>query len=195
MVSSQHIDLVVECLEEHKRFNPSFFYSLLKDESRSLNLFWADTISIEDYKCFGDAFTFNMKYKTNKCNLCLGLFCGADHHKSTIIFAADFLSKENIASFVWLFNAFKECMLHAPATMITDQDLAVKAALQLVFPTTFHRLCKWHISNKMCDKVGRLYQNKQATDDFHSIFNNSVSIEKFDDCWEKWMADNKLEGN
>lgn len=84
---------------------------------------------------------------------------------SRIIFAAGFLLKENIASFVWLFNAFKDCMGKAPATIITDQDSMIKATLEVVFPSLFHKLCKWHVTNKS-DRIGRVFQNKYAMDDF-----------------------------
>lgn len=41
------------------------------------------------------------RYKTNKYNLTLGFFCGTNHRKKTMIFANDFLFKENTESFVW----------------------------------------------------------------------------------------------
>lgn len=75
-----------------------------------LNLFWADHFIVEDYKCFGEVVTFNTMYKTNKYHLSLRMFCGANHHKSTIIFAARFISKDDISSFVWLFREFLNYM-------------------------------------------------------------------------------------
>lgn len=64
-----------------------------------LNMFWVDPISIEDFIVYGEAFTFDTTYKTNKYHLSLWMFCGVNHHKSTIFFGAEFLSKENHTSF------------------------------------------------------------------------------------------------
>lgn len=68
-----------------------------------------------DFKLFGKAVTIDSTYKTNKYYLSLGLFCGVNHHKSSVIYAATFVLKEDIDSFVWVFTAFLECMgnLHA----------------------------------------------------------------------------------
>lgn len=35
-----------------------------------------------------------------------------------------------------------------------------EAMLAIVFPNTFHKLCKWHIMHKMDDKIGNIYRNK-----------------------------------
>lgn len=68
--------------------------------------------------------------------------------------AASFLSNETVEIFVWLFKELKKCMEQTPITIIMDQDVAMKTTLLVVFPKTFHRLCKWHITNKMGDKIG-----------------------------------------
>lgn len=96
----------------------------------------------EDYSIFGDIITFDTTYHTNKYNLSLGLFCDVNHHKTTVIFVAGFISKENTNSFVWLFNQFLDCMSKALVSVITDQDLTIKAVVAIIFLFTFHRLCK-----------------------------------------------------
>lgn len=80
--------------------------------------------------------------------------CGVNNHLSSILFAAIIISNEVSDSFVWLFEEFKICMKVAPKTIITDQDDAMNVAIAKVFPNTFHRLCKWHITHKMCNKIG-----------------------------------------
>lgn len=59
---------------------------------------------------------------------------------------------------------------------ITYQDLAMNVALQIKLSTIFHRLCKWHITHKMRDKVGSVYRNKKKMDRFHKVLNSSESI-------------------
>jgi len=86
--------------------------------------------------------TFDTIYKTYKYHLSLDIFCGAIHHKSLIIYTVAFVSKENTKVFVWVFHTFLEFMNAAPLTVIIDQDPTMKVALTIVFPNTFHHLCK-----------------------------------------------------
>lgn len=146
-------------------------------------------ISIADFKLFEQCVTFDITYKTNKHHLSLGLFYGKNHHKSSVIFGAAFLSKENIESFVWVFERFNECMGRAPVTIITDHDPTMKAALNNVFPRTFHRLCKWYITDKMEDKIGNVYGNKASMSEFYDLLNNSKSIIEFERRWDVWIVE------
>lgn len=67
-----------------------------------------------------------------------------------------------------------------PLTIINDQDPTIKSALQEVFPQSFHRFCKWYITNKMSDKIGKVYKDKVAMEDFFFFLNHSNSIKEFD---------------
>ncbi|KAI5328494.1 hypothetical protein L3X38_027891 [Prunus dulcis] len=49
---------------------------------------------------------------------------------------------------------FKKAMSGGkPKTIITDQDAAMTRAISIAFPTTFHRLCIWHIISKFSVKL------------------------------------------
>lgn len=80
-------------------------------------------------------------------------FTGVDNHKKSVTFAAALLSKEDVPSYVWLFKAFKKAMLHDPSCIVTDQDPSMKNSIEEVFPNTRHRLCMWHIMNKLPAKI------------------------------------------
>lgn len=73
-----------------------------------LNIFWADEESIVDYKLFG-CIMFDTTNKMNKYHLSLGLFCSVNHHKSSVIYIATFMSKKITESFVWV-KQFHKCM-------------------------------------------------------------------------------------
>lgn len=81
------------------------------------------------------------------------MFCMVSHHNSTIIFGIGFFSKENMTFFVWLFSQFLKCMGKHSLTIIADQDPAIKYAIVEVFSLIFHRLCMWHITNKIGEKM------------------------------------------
>lgn len=72
-------------------------------------------------------------------------------------------------------------------TIIIDQDPSMKRALEQVMPNTLNRLCQWHITHKLGDKVGRIYQDKIAMNKFHSILNNSTLVGEFEHFGESYV--------
>lgn len=80
-------------------------------------------------------------------------FTGVDNHKRCVTFGAGMLSKENVHSYEWLLNAFKKAFPRVPQVILTDQDPAMKIAIDRAFPQSRHRLCMWHIMEKVTSKV------------------------------------------
>jgi zinc finger SWIM domain-containing protein 3 len=99
-----------------------------------------------DYKCFGDAVSFDTTFQTNKFEMPFAPLLGTNHHKQTIIFGAALLFDETIPSFIWFFKTFLIAMggKHL-STIFTDQDAAMVGAIAYVFPNISHCLCLWHI--------------------------------------------------
>ncbi|XP_021715170.1 protein FAR1-RELATED SEQUENCE 5-like [Chenopodium quinoa] len=93
--------------------------------------FWADLIRRKDYifSCLV-TISFDTTNDTDKYSLVFFPFTGVDHHKRSIIFCAAFLSKEDIESFVWLFQTLLRCMGKKPSCIITDQDPAMGIAIE-----------------------------------------------------------------
>ena len=80
-------------------------------------------------------------------------FTGIDNHKKCVTFGAGMLAKEDISSYKWLLNEFKNAFLREPKVVLTDQDPSMKVAVSDVFKTARHRLCMWHIMEKVPVKV------------------------------------------
>ena len=68
-------------------------------------------------------------------------------------FGAGLLLKEDIESYVWFLESFKKAMIFEPKVIVTDQDGAMKYAIEYVFPSSLHRLCMWHIMKKLHAKT------------------------------------------
>lgn len=47
----------------------------------------------------------------------------------------------------------------------------------------------------MTNKIGRVYQNKVAMDEFFSLLNDFKSIPEFENRWTVWITSNVLDGN
>ncbi|XP_021717028.1 protein FAR1-RELATED SEQUENCE 5-like [Chenopodium quinoa] len=133
-----------------------FFYYEMDEDDCLCRALWADPICRRNYAVFGDMLSFDTTYQSNRYNMVFGPFTGVDHHKKCVTFAVGFIVKEDVASFQWLFRTFVKAMgSREPNCLITDQDPAMKIAVNSVFQQCEHRFCMWHIMKKLPDKVGR----------------------------------------
>ncbi|KAI5388572.1 hypothetical protein KIW84_074311 [Lathyrus oleraceus] len=126
----------------------------LDDDFHVRNVFWADARSRATYEYFRDVVTFDTTYLTNKYDMPFAAFVGVNHHGQSTLLGCGLLSGEDMDSFVWLFKSWFRCMLEkALLGIVTDQCKAMKNAIELVFPTTRHRWCLWHIMKKIPEKL------------------------------------------
>lgn len=178
--------------------NPSFYFAYEMDEKNKLkHVFWADGISRKNYYLFGDAISFDTTYGTNKYSMIFAPFTGINHHRQSITFGAGFLANEKTESFVWLFEKFLEAMGgQKPIYIGTDQDPAMKKAIERVFDTSTHRFCIWHIMRKVSENVGGVLNSDLK---FHDRLNSCVwdsdTPKEFESMWLSVMFDYGLDSN
>ncbi|KAF5446887.1 hypothetical protein F2P56_032483 [Juglans regia] len=160
------------------------FFSLMEldDNDRLKSVFWADARSRGAYNYFGDVVTFDTTYLTNRYGMPFAPFVGVNHHGQSILLGAGLISSEDTESFVWLFKAWLDCMDgKTPNTIITDQDRAMKNAIAIVFPSTRHRYCLWHVLRKVPEKLGSHGQYKCGLKSkLLSCVYDSLTIEEFE---------------
>nr|GFA17662.1 protein FAR1-related sequence 5-like [Tanacetum cinerariifolium] len=72
-------------------------------------------------------------------------FIGIDNHGKCVTLGSGMLLHEDTKSYTWLLNAFMTAFSHEPTMIVTDQDGAMKRAIEAVFKKAKHRLCMWHI--------------------------------------------------
>ncbi|KAI3747801.1 hypothetical protein L6452_10461 [Arctium lappa] len=80
-------------------------------------------------------------------------FIAVDNHKSSVVVGSALINGETIDNFTWVLRAFLACHGKQPVFVITDQCAAMRQAIPLVFTESRHRLCMWHIMNKVPNKV------------------------------------------
>nr|GEX89967.1 hypothetical protein [Tanacetum cinerariifolium] len=89
-----------------------------------------------------------------------------------------------------------------PPFVVTDQDGALRNTVVKMFPDSHHRLCVWHIIEKLLGKVlGDLAANTKFRKDFHKlVWNVYIGPEVFEQRWDdmitrynlhenKWLSD------
>ncbi|BBN68349.1 hypothetical protein Prudu_388S000300 [Prunus dulcis] len=142
-----------------------------------------DATSRRAYGFYGDVVVFDTTFNTNRYDLTFAPMLGVNNHGQTIVLACAFLSKETTESFVWMFEEFKKAMPGGePKTIITDQDAAMAIAISIAFPTTFHRLCIWHITSKFSVKLPHSAY-KEYWREFQKAIWDTDNKDEFDAKW------------
>ena len=178
--------------------NPGFFALMdLDDDGRLKNVFWADPRSRAAYQYFGDVVTFDTTYLTNRYGMPFAPFVGVNHHGQLILLGAGLISSEDTETFVWLFRTWLQCMDGiTPKAIITDQDRAMKNAIAIVFPTTRHRFCLWHILKKVPEKLGSYGSYKTGMKSaLMTCVYDSQSVEEFETSWDQLITTYNLHEN
>ncbi|KAL5711408.1 hypothetical protein ACHQM5_021868 [Ranunculus cassubicifolius] len=173
-----------------------FFHVMELDKGRHLrNVFWIDQRSRMAYTHFGDVITFDTTYLTNKYAMKFAPFVGVNNHGQSVLLGCALLSDETTASFVWVFRTWLAAMEgKAPRAIITDQDLAIKAAIKEVFPETCHRFCLWHIMRKIPEKLGSVCKaDPKFMYRFNKCIYDSLTIEEFESRWKRLIEIYALE--
>ncbi|KAH9674899.1 protein FAR1-RELATED SEQUENCE [Citrus sinensis] len=168
----------------------------LDEEGRLKNVFWADPRSRAAYKDFGDVVTFDTTYLTNKYDMPFAPFVGVNHHGQSILLGCGLISHEDTETFTWLFDTWLSCMSGSPPLgIITDQDKAIKNAIEIVFPNTRHRWCLWHILKKVPEKLGRYVQYHAIRVSLHSVVYDSYTPVEFEKAWHGMLDKDDLINN
>ena len=120
-------------------------------------MLWIDGASRRAYAKYNDCLSFDTTYMTNMYKMSCAPFIGINNHGQSIQFGCGFIRNELKENFVWLFNTFLHAMGGvAPKNIITDQDFAMRSAIDEVFLNIIHRNCRWHIMKKAQEKLGKL---------------------------------------
>ncbi|KAL6581832.1 hypothetical protein OROMI_005846 [Orobanche minor] len=114
-------------------------------------------------------------------------FTGKDNHGRCVTFGAALLTSEDTDSYTWLLEKFKECMKTLPKMIITDQDPALKIAVEHVMPDTNHRFCMWHIMKKVAKKIPvSLTENEGFSKKFNDIvWSETIQPVDFEIQWNE----------
>ena len=121
------------------------------------------------------------------------MLTGIDRNGITIQLGCGFLRNEKTEGFVWLFTEFKKAMGGKdPANIITDQDIAMKAAIAEVFVSSVHRNCRWHIMENARKTMGPFLDSKgdgkqELADDFKDCIDNSFTPAEFEQKWQAFL--------
>ncbi|GJW62584.1 FAR1-related sequence 5-like protein [Tanacetum coccineum] len=148
----------------------------------------------EEFKEFGDVVSFDATFKTNKYKMVIVPFTTIDNHKKCVMVATGLLKNESTKSYIWLLKAFIKAFRKAPSIVVTDQDGAMRNAIEDEFVGSKHRLCMWHITQKLPAKIcAKIYDEIDFKEKLNKIvWNMYIGPKKFEYIWGKLMEEFKL---
>lgn len=183
--------VMLEFFKRIQKENPNFFYAMdLNEEQQLRNLFWVDAKSRHDYISFNDVVSFDTSYIKNNDKFPFAPFVGVNHHSQSMLLGCALVADETKTTFVWLMKTWLRAMGgHAPKVLITDQDNALKAAIEEVFPNTRHCFSLWHVLEKIPESLAHVIkQHENFLSKFNKCILKSWTDEQFDMRWWKMVT-------
>nr|XP_043612093.1 protein FAR1-RELATED SEQUENCE 5-like [Erigeron canadensis] len=201
-ISESDSQMLVNKMLERKKYVPGFSFYYKAVDNILHSLFWADEVAKCNYNCFHDVMSFDATYRTNRYNLMFVPFTGIDNHRKCVTFAGGLIRDETTESYIWLLNCFLDAFKKEPIMVVTDQDKSMEKAIKTVFKKAKHRLCMWHITQKLLSKVrdaNPSIENELESDfkrRFDSIvWNMHIEPAEFEMKWDKLMNDFSLKND
>ncbi|GKC95521.1 FAR1-related sequence 5-like protein [Tanacetum coccineum] len=181
-IGDSDAQMLITRLEERQEFTKDFSFDYFVEDAELCGLFWADEVVKCNYKEFGDIISFDATYKTNKYKRVFVPFTAIDNHRRSVTVSLGLLKKETAEAYGWLLRAFKKAFVRPPNIVIIDQDGVMRLVVAAEFPESKHRLCMWHIMQKIPakDKFGKI------------VWNMFIGPGEFEDRWNKLMEEFNL---
>ncbi|XP_031377508.1 protein FAR-RED IMPAIRED RESPONSE 1 isoform X1 [Punica granatum] len=190
--------VILEYFKRIKKENPSFFYAIdLNEEQRLRNLFWVDGKSRSDYMSFSDVVSLDTSYIKGNEKLPLVLFVGVNHHSQSMLLGCALVADESRATFVWLLKTWLMAMGgKSPKVILTDQERALKAAVEEALPSAHHCYPLWDILEKVPENLAEVIKSHENfLPKFNKCIFKSWTDEKFDMRWWRMVTVFELHNN
>ncbi|MBW0525577.1 hypothetical protein O181_065292 [Austropuccinia psidii MF-1] len=84
----------------------------------------------------------------------------------TFSFAFCYMEQENDDGCIWALQELKMLFqpFRFPKVIITDYEPALKLAIELVFPSSIHNYCTWHIRKTIIQNFRKYFQEDDGKD-------------------------------
>lgn len=193
----ENIDLLKMC-RKYKEKDPNFKYEFTRDANNHLeNIAWSYASSIRSYEMFGDAVVFDTTHRSSALDMPLGIWIGMNNHGMPCFFGCTLLREENLQSFTWALQVFLNFMNRkAPLTILTDENIHLKEAVEKELPSTKHALSIWFIAARFPSwfsaVLGEHYNDWK--NEFYRL-NNMENTMDFDHGWSDMVDCYGLHGN
>jgi len=131
------------------------------------DIFWTHPDLVKLLNAFSIVLLMDSTYKTNKYRHLLLEIVGVT--STGLTFSASFvlLSTKRENNFIWALQRLKGLFLREdvyPQVIVSDRDLALMNAINVVFLETSHILCRFHINKNVKAKCKMFVDSRKAWD-------------------------------
>nr|KAJ0227310.1 hypothetical protein LSAT_V11C100002350 [Lactuca sativa] len=155
---------VSDLFEEFEK--EGFIYDILHNSIGHItHLFITHPLSIKLAKAFSNIFIMDYTYKTNKYNMRLLDIIVVSCFNTSFYYDFVLLEREDEDSYIWALSVFKKTFEnHEPTVIMSDRELALMNAINMVFPNMTNLLCIWHIEKNV--EFELFYQKKKVATEY-----------------------------
>ncbi|XP_022008176.1 protein FAR1-RELATED SEQUENCE 7-like [Helianthus annuus] len=180
----------------HLNIGPVRAFNIMKEVYGGFDKVGATKVDFKNFK--KELNLFIGEFDAEMYNMMFVPFIGIDNHNRNVTLGAAILGSEMAETYSWLLKAIKNAYWYAPPIIVTDQDPAMKKAIADVWPESRHRLCMWHIMDKLTTKVCFLYDRSGlpcvqiqilGKDLSAVVWTNSLLPEAFESEWAAILND------
>ncbi|MBW0521791.1 hypothetical protein O181_061506 [Austropuccinia psidii MF-1] len=159
------------------------------------NLFFAHPASIELGHINHHVILIDATYRTCKYNLPLFHMVGQTATGHTFSLAFCYMERENDDGYIWALQELKMLFQppRIPKVIIMDCKPALKLAIKLVFTSSIHNYCTWHISKNLIQNCCKYFQEDDWKDyqKSWSLLVSSKSTEEYKNNLQKIKYNSK----
>ncbi|XP_028119767.1 protein FAR1-RELATED SEQUENCE 5-like [Camellia sinensis] len=140
------------------------------------DLFWAHPTSLDLFRSFSRILIMDYTYKTNRYRLHLLEIVGVTSTEMTFSVAFAYLQYERVDNYAWVLATLRDGIdgFVVPTIIVTDRELALMNAIQKIFPSGRHLLCRRHISKNVLTKCKKMFETQQKWEKFNHEWNSLV---------------------
>jgi hypothetical protein len=121
------------------------------------DIFWAHPDSIKLLNMFPIVLIMDSTYKTNKYRQPLLEIVGITSTDKTFVVGFGYMECEKMENYCWVLEKLKGLFIKQdlfPNVILTDRELALMNAIEVVFPHAVNLLCTWHINKNVNARCG-----------------------------------------
>jgi hypothetical protein len=121
------------------------------------DIFWAHPDSIKLLNMFPIVLIMDSTYKTNKYRQPLLEIVGITSTDKTFVVGFGYMECEKMENYCWVLEKLKGLFIKQdlfPHVILTDRELALMNAIEVVFPHAVNLLCTWHINKNVNARCG-----------------------------------------
>ncbi|XP_023733919.2 protein FAR1-RELATED SEQUENCE 5-like [Lactuca sativa] len=157
VIGYKDAQMIVNTMNDRRAHYPNYSFEFNYQDDVLDCMFWVDEMEKAYYAEFGDVISFDATFRTNKYRMVFVPFTAIDHHKKSVTVGSGLLSNESIESYSWLLKAFLKTHGKEPTLVLTDQDAAIKQAVENVFRNSKHRLYDLFTNTNFRKRFSKLF--------------------------------------